>query len=74
MVRRFFVSVSVIALAIFAPIAHAANTADSDTYKQLNLFGDVFERVRGEYVEPVTDKALVESAINGMLTHLDPHS
>lgn len=46
----------------------------SDTYKQLNLFGDVFERVRAQYVEPKTDEELIEFAINGMLTNLDPHS
>ncbi len=46
----------------------------SETYRQLNLFGDVFERVRSQYVEPVDDKTLVETAINGMLTSLDPHS
>lgn len=47
---------------------------NSDTYKQLNLFGDVFERVREQYVEPVEDQELIETAINGMLTSLDPHS
>ncbi len=46
----------------------------TDTYRQLNLFGDVFERVRSQYVEPVTDEELIESAVNGMLTSLDPHS
>lgn len=46
----------------------------SDTYKQLNLFGDVFERVRAQYVDEMEDKELVETAINGMLTSLDPHS
>lgn len=46
----------------------------SDTYRQLNLFGDVFERVRAQYVDEVTDKELIESAIDGMLSHLDPHS
>jgi carboxyl-terminal processing protease len=51
-----------------------ANDNGSDTYRQLNLFGDVFERVRADYVEEVTDKKLIEAAINGMLTHLDPHS
>lgn len=45
-----------------------------DIYRQLNLFGDVFERVREEYVEETPDKELVEHAINGMLTSLDPHS
>ena len=50
----------------------AANTAE--TYKELNLFGDVFEKVRSEYVDEVTDDTLIEGAINGMLTSLDPHS
>lgn len=46
----------------------------SETYRQLNLFGDVFERVRSQYVEEVEDKELIENSINGMLTSLDPHS
>jgi len=46
----------------------------SDTYKQLQLFGDVFERVRADYVEKVGDQELVEAAIRGMLSSLDPHS
>jgi len=50
----------------------SANTAE--TYKQLNLFGDVFELVRNDYVDDVKDDTLVEGAINGMLTALDPHS
>ncbi len=50
------------------------NHDDLDTYRQLNLFGDVFERVRAQYVEPVTDEELIETAINGMLISLDPHS
>jgi carboxyl-terminal processing protease len=40
----------------------------------LGLFGDIFERVRSEYVDPVPDKVLIESAIDGMLAGLDPHS
>ena len=52
----------------------AATSDATDTYKQLDLFGEVFERVRAEYVEQVSDKQLIESAINGMLTSLDPHS
>jgi carboxyl-terminal processing protease len=52
----------------------SAVAAASDTYRQLNLFGDVFERVRSDYVESPEDSALVESAIDGMLTSLDPHS
>ena len=47
---------------------------DGDVYKQLNLFGEVYERVRSEYVEKVSDKELIEAAINGMLQSLDPHS
>jgi carboxyl-terminal processing protease len=46
----------------------------NETYRQLNLFGDVFERVRAEYVEDVDDKELIENALNGMLSSLDPHS
>jgi carboxyl-terminal processing protease len=52
----------------------AARAAASDTYQELNLFGDVFERVRADYVEKPDDGKLVESAINGMLAGLDPHS
>jgi carboxyl-terminal processing protease len=52
----------------------AARAAASDTYRELNLFGDVFERVRADYVEKPDDSKLVESAINGMLAGLDPHS
>src|SRR6266852_4780606 len=52
----------------------SARAATSDTYRQLNLFGDVFERVRSHYVEKPEDSKLVESAINGMLAGLDPHS
>ncbi|MEP4033399.1 S41 family peptidase [Roseibium polysiphoniae] len=55
-------------------LSDAANAAASDTYRQLNLFGDVFERVRSDYVEMPDDAQLIESAINGMLTSLDPHS
>lgn len=46
----------------------------SNTYQQLNLFGDVFERVRAKYVDEVTDEKLIQHAINGMLMNLDPHS
>ena len=51
-----------------------AQAASSDTYQQLNLFGDVFERVRADYVEKPEDSKLIETAINGMLAGLDPHS
>jgi carboxyl-terminal processing protease len=52
----------------------AKAAATNDTYRNLNLFGDVFERVRSDYVERPDDSKLVETAINGMLAGLDPHS
>jgi carboxyl-terminal processing protease len=52
----------------------AADAANTDIYKQLNLFGDVFDRVRADYVEAPEDELLIENAINGMLAGLDPHS
>src|SRR5882762_9421927 len=52
----------------------SAKAAPADTYRQLSLFGDVFERVRADYVEKPDDNKLVEFAINGMLSGLDPHS
>ncbi len=55
-------------------IGAPAEAAGSDTYRQLNLFGDIFEHVRAQYVEKPDDAKLIESAINGMLTSLDPHS
>src|SRR6266567_2813000 len=54
--------------------ASARAAAGADTYRQLNLFGDVFERVRADYVEKPDDGKLIESAVNGMLAGLDPHS
>ncbi len=48
--------------------------ASSETYRQLNLFGDVFAKIREDYVEEVDDEKLIEAAINGMLSSLDPHS
>ncbi|MCS6877449.1 MAG: S41 family peptidase [Geminicoccaceae bacterium] len=59
----------------FAPgILTGAPSSSTDTFRALKLFGDVFERVRSEYVEEVSDQVLIESAINGMLAALDPHS
>jgi carboxyl-terminal processing protease len=56
------------------PTGYAAEESKSDTYRMLELFGDVFERVRSDYVESVSDEELIEAAVEGMLTHLDPHS
>lgn len=75
--RKFLTSVATVALLFTAPacaVAQSKQPAKSDTYKQLDLFVDVFERVRSEYVEQVSDEELIEAAINGMLTSLDPHS
>ncbi|MDA7948495.1 MAG: S41 family peptidase [Hyphomicrobiaceae bacterium] len=54
--------------------SHSAVAANSEIYRQLDLFGDVLERVRTDYVEKPEDAKLIESAINGMLAALDPHS
>ncbi len=54
--------------------ALAQDAGRAETYRLLTLFGDVFERVRAEYVDPVNDRDAIENAINGMLTGLDPHS
>ncbi|MCA3560119.1 MAG: S41 family peptidase [Aestuariivirga sp.] len=51
-----------------------AASSNADTYKQLNLFGDVFDRVRADYVEEPDEQQMIEAAINGMLASLDPHS
>jgi carboxyl-terminal processing protease len=55
-------------------VAAAKAAANTDTYSQLNLFGDVFERIKSGYVEKPDDAKLVEGAINGMISSLDPHS
>jgi carboxyl-terminal processing protease len=69
------------ALAVVSAVGGAAATivltqavAGTDTYRQLNLFGDVYERVKNDYVRETKDAELVEDAINGMLSGLDPHS
>jgi carboxyl-terminal processing protease len=54
--------------------AFAQDSSRTDMYQMLKVFGDVMQRVRAEYVDPVDDKDLIENAINGMLTGLDPHS
>jgi carboxyl-terminal processing protease len=77
---RFPLTAAAIALLAFLPGARAADQpptpppSNSDTYRQLDLFGEVFERVRADYVQNVSDQQLIEAAINGMLSSLDPHS
>ncbi len=77
--RYFFGGILFVALLSVAAGYASADDDNSgksspDTFKELSLFGEVFEKVREDYVEPVTDEKLIESAINGMLTSLDPHS
>ncbi len=57
-----------------APVLAQDGPSSRSTYEYLDLFGNIFERVRSDYVEQVDDRELIESAINGMLTSLDPHS
>ena len=73
--KLFFASLMT-AFLINTSYGQAANTKEEDvnTYELLNLFGEVMERAKVSYVEEVTDKKLIESAIDGMLTSLDPHS
>ncbi|HXC29137.1 MAG TPA: S41 family peptidase [Stellaceae bacterium] len=61
-------------IGIAATTSASSSTNTAETYKELSLFGDVFEKVRSEYVDDVSDDSLIEGAINGMLTSLDPHS
>ena len=77
--HRFFVVtlfICILASGLFlaAPYTTRAQSNNDETYRQLTLFGDVFQRVRSDYVEQVSDQELIEAAINGMLTSLDPHS
>lgn len=73
--KRFLVTLLVSTQFAYAgAVAPAAKGNDSSTYELLNLFGEVFDRVRSDYVEPTADDKLIESALNGMLTSLDPHS
>ena len=65
---------TIVATQYAAPILAQEASSDRTTYEQLDLFGDIFERIRSAYVEEVDEVDLIESAINGMLTSLDPHS
>ena len=62
------------AVELTGPVLAENNSDKADIYEQLDLFGDIFDRIRSEYVEEVDAKELIEAAINGMLTSLDPHS
>ncbi len=62
------------AVKLTGPVLAENNSDKADVYEQLDLFGDIFDRIRSDYVEEVDAKELIEAAINGMLTSLDPHS
>ncbi|MBA3678287.1 MAG: S41 family peptidase [Sphingosinicella sp.] len=75
MANNFLRSLGLVSAVALIPAATAALAAvDVDTYKELDQFMSVFERVRSEYVEQVDDKTLLRGAIDGMLASLDPHS
>jgi carboxyl-terminal processing protease len=59
---------------IAGPLVAQEAQSQSSVYQQLDLFGDIFERIRSDYVEQVDESQLIEAAINGMLSSLDPHS
>jgi len=61
-------------LTLFKPLTVLATSKNKETYEFLDLFGQVFDRVRSSYVDKITDQELIEKAIDGMLTGLDPHS
>ncbi len=69
-----FLSMTSLIIVVTLPSATLGQNNSSETYKQLDLLGNVFERVRADYVKEVSDKELIEAAINGMLSSLDPHS
>ena len=75
MTKNIFRSLALVSAVALVPAATASFAAvDVDTYKELDQFMSVFERVRSEYVETVDDKTLLRGAIDGMLASLDPHS
>ena len=74
MKRRMILGVAAAFVLFLAPVSAFTESKTSETYRQLDLFGTVFERVRANYVEEVSDEQLIEAAIKGMLTSLDPHS
>ena len=72
---RYFFKTTLYAISFMSIyLSTPSSAAKTETYNQLNLFADVFERIRANYVKDVDDEELIEAAINGMLTSLDPHS
>ncbi len=71
---KYFIRNLLFAIILFGCLSANAASKNKETYEYLDLFGKVFDKVRSEYVEEVTDQELIEKAIDGMLTGLDPHS
>ena len=71
--KKIFINILILALLTLSLNLNAASK-NKETYEFLDLFGQIFDRVRSEYVDEVTDEELIEKAIDGMLTGLDPHS
>ena len=69
--NNFLIKITILTLFVFYPSISSAS-GNGETFRQLELFGDIFEKVRKFYVEDTNDKKLIESAINGMLQSLDP--
>ena len=65
---------SIVVIIFLTSFSAHGNSKNKETYEYLDLFGQIFDKVRSEYVEEVTDQELIEKAIDGMLTGLDPHS
>ncbi|MEY4984226.1 MAG: hypothetical protein RIR62_2492, partial [Pseudomonadota bacterium] len=65
---------ALLATQVAGPLIAQEAERNASVYEQLDLFGDIFERIRAQYVEEVDSEQLIEAAINGMLTSLDPHS
>tara|TARA_B100000676_G_scaffold307369_1_gene365688 strand:+ start:4731 stop:6047 length:1317 start_codon:yes stop_codon:yes gene_type:complete len=72
--KAFMAILGICAVIALSGLVTAKEKDRSETYRLLELFGDVFERVRSDYVEEVSDEELIEAAVRGMLTNLDPHS
>ena len=71
---KLYTILPIFLITLFLNNPSTATGKNSETYKKLNFFGEVFERVRSTYVDEVSDEKLIDAAINGMLQSLDPHS
>lgn len=71
---KFFFKYYIVFLILLSSFSAQSASKNKETYEYLDLFGQIFDRIRSEYVEEVTDQELIEKAIDGMLTGLDPHS